>query len=71
MPVSVVERGVAREPDARAGREELAQRDVRGRPVALAEELGRVDLEEPDAPAAGELDRVAVRDEGDGGLRLG
>ena len=40
--------------------EQPAQYEARGRPVALADELRRVDLDEPHAPSVGELDRVPV-----------
>lgn len=69
--VPVVERGVAGEVDGCAVGKQVAQREAGCRSVALAEELWRVDLDEPDASSVGQLDRIAVRDERDRRLRSG
>ncbi len=65
--VYLIESRVLLDPDVRAGRQEPAREVARLVPVALVALLGRVDLDEPDARAVDERDRVAVdhaRDDG-------
>ena len=54
----------------RAGRDQTLRERARRVAVALDVLLGRVDLDEPDALAADELDRVAVDHAGDDGVLL-
>ena len=61
--VGVVEARVGLEPDGRAAREQFSELRGGFRPVALVlPELGGVDLDEADALARFQLDRVAVAD---------
>jgi hypothetical protein len=65
--VDAVSRGLGRQPDPSGVRHEPFRRGRRLMPEALGLEvhLGRVDLDEADVLAVGELDRVAVDDPSD------
>ena len=60
VAVDVVEARVALQPQLGSGRGQPLERVARRVAVALAPELGRVHLDEPDAAAVLEQDRVAV-----------